>query len=277
MFSTSTSTRALVPAVILSLATAAMLTGCTPAAPNAPVGGAAEPGSSAPAATSTPAVPDEPDAAADPYATISSYYPVAKGNTWTYEMKLGKPIGTVTETETMTKLEPEGDGVRVTIERSYDYGSSSIKDMKDSVVYVFHKDGSLEVPYQSLPTGEGATVTVKKGNLLWPTTDEFESKVKKKGTITASIKSSTGKFDEKIAFTIQGKGTKSVTVPFGTFDARVLDQSLSVSIPKLGVKGISIRTTSWLAEGVGMVKTEVPGPTGGKPITVELVKFTPGS
>ena len=232
------------------------------------------------ACTSSPPVDTGVDAtepssaASDDYSDLSSYYPVAEGNTWEFSMQLPDPLGTVTETETMTEVvRVDDDTVRATIERTFHYENGSTDDVTDSVDYVFHSDGSLEVPYQSLPDTSGAVVTVKSGTMVWPTDEEFEAGTEKTGTIEASANG----IDQTVDFAIAGGGVESVTVPAGTFDARLLEQKLEISIPEFSIDGLPIAAKSWLAPGTGLVKTEIPGLMGAGTVELVLVKFTPAT
>ena len=244
-------------AILATLLLSLTLAACT-AAPTAPVDDA-----------------ESPAPAADDFSDVSSYYPVAEGNTWVYSLELPAPIGTVTETETMTKVVRDGDAVRATIERTFHYESGFTEDVVDSVDYVFHDDGSLEVPYQSLPDSSGSVVTVTSGTMVWPTDEEFEAGTVKTGTIEASVESSGQTIDQTVDFSIAGGGVESVTVKAGTFDARLLIQDLKVSIPSFSIDGLPISAKSWLAPGTGLVRTEVPGLLGSGSVVMELVKFTP--
>lgn len=244
----------------VALAALALLVGCTT-------------GPTTDSSTSAP----PPGAGGGEYENISPYYPVALGNTWTYRMNYPDPVGVITETEEMTAVTPEGDDVRVTIERSFHYENGSSPDFSDSVEYIFHADGSLSVPYQSIPDNSGADVEIHDGELVWPTTAEFEAGTPKTGVINLTVTAGGASFDQVINFTITGQGVESVTVPAGTYEARKLLQSMRVSIPSAGVNDLPIDATVWLAEGVGQVKSEVPDLLGsGSPITVELLEFTPG-
>jgi hypothetical protein len=247
-------TRLLVPAAILLSLTLAACSPSTQAPENEDV------------ASSAPA---------DDFSDVSSYYPVAVGNAWEYEIVFPEPIGTVTTTETMTTVVRDGDSVRATIARTMHYENGLTDDIEDSVDYVFNDDGSLEVPYQSLPDSSGTVVTVKSGTMVWPTDEEFEAGTVKTGTIEASVEASGTTIDQSVDFSIKGAGVESVTVPAGTFDARLLEQDLTISIPSLSVDGLPISAKSWLAPGTGLVKTEIPGLFGSEPIVMTLTRFTP--
>ncbi|MEP6479226.1 MAG: hypothetical protein ABJB03_07535 [Rhodoglobus sp.] len=245
----------------VALAVAALLAGCSAATP--PVDVASN--SPAPSASSV----------AGQYPDLSVYYPVGLGNTWVYSIDFGSAGGLVTDTEVMSKIVPDDGGQRVTIDRTFHYEDGSQADLVDSVDYIFMSDGSLSVPFQSVPTGAGV-VTVKSGTMVWPTVAEFEAGTAKTGTIEASVAAGGATTDETVDFSIHGAGTESTTVTAGTYTARKLAQDLTISIPALGVSGIAISATTWLAEGVGPVRTEIPDIVGGGAIVQQLVSFSPG-
>ena len=112
--------------------------------------------------------------------------------------------------------------------------------------------------------------------MAWPSDEEFEAGTKKTGTIKASVETSGQTIDQVIDFVISGGGTETVKVPAGEFDARLLKQTLTISIPDFGVDGLTMKASSWLAPGTGLVRTEIPNILGEGSISMELVKFTPG-
>jgi hypothetical protein len=257
-------TAALVSVAVLTLA------GCSS------TGQATSGGSSSAHSSAHSSGPSAAAKASSGYADLSGYYPVAQGNTWVYSTEYPAPIGTVTDTEVMSKIAKSGDDVRATIDRSFHYENGSSPDFTDSVDFVFHRDGSLTVPYQTLPSSNGTKITVKSGTMVWPSTAEFEAGTPKTGTIEASTTSGGQVIDERVDFSIVGAGTEAVTAPAGSYTARKLSQKLTISIPTLNVSGIEVDATSWLDKKVGLVKTEIPGLLGSGTITSVLTKFTPG-
>ena len=244
----------------MSLAVLIALLGCTAS----PAGGGPSAGDSAAPDTSS--------------AVLSGYYPVAEGNVWVYTMTYAAPVGIVTETETMTSVKPDGaGGAEATILREFHYENGATPDFSNEVTYLFHPDGSIEVPFQTIPdANKTEIVTVNSGTMLWPSDDEFAAGTTKTGDISVSIETGGQTFDEAVSFQISGAGEESVTVPFGTFTARKLLQNLSVSIPSFDVV-VPVSLTSWLQADVGLVRTEIPDAFGGATTTVELVSFTPAS
>jgi hypothetical protein len=73
--------------------------------------------------------------------------------------------------------------------------------------------------------------------------------------------------------TVQGEGTTSVSVPAGTFQASVVTMTIAT-------KAGTVEVTTWLAQGIGLVKTRAliraPGGTGFL-TTDELQSFTRGA
>lgn len=250
----------------LAIATAVALSGCTSAPPAPETSGA----------STTPPVTEE---TAPDFSDVSVYYPVALGNSWTYRMTSPDPVGVVTYVETMTAVdvEPSG-GWRVAITRDFHYENGSSPDFSDAVEYIFHEDGSITVPYNSAPDGSGAEVTVTSGEMRFPTPAEFEAATPISGKLTVTVVTEGQTINQEIAFTVVGLGVESVTVAAGTFNARRLGQDLTVDMPDLGVTGITVNSVSWLAEGVGVVRTELSDllGTGGSVVT-ELVEFRPAA
>jgi hypothetical protein len=223
-----------------------------------------------------------PDPSGNEFADLSVYYPVALGNTWVYSIDYGPDADTYTDTEVMTKVAPEGDGARATIERTFHNdadGTDTSGDIVSIVDYVFAADGSITVPFQSIPSAGDATITVRSGTMTWPNVAEFEAGTPKTGTIEATVQIPPGQpIDETVAFTITGGGTEDVTVPAGSYSARKLLQNLLISVPSFGLSNLGVDAVTWLVEDVGPVRSEVPDALGlGGPTIVQvLVSFTPG-
>jgi hypothetical protein len=207
------------------------------------------------------------------------YYPVAPGNTWVYRVDYGSALGlgAVTDTERMTNVHRVAGGTRVTISRTFHYENGRYPDFVSNVDYVFHKDGSLTVPFQNGILTRGTKITVKSGSIVWPKPEELKSGHTSTGHIRATIKSAGRKIDANVLVALRGAGTASVRTPAGSFThARVLHQDLIEKLRRLGTQ-VTIRTTTYLVEGIGVVKSTVdsglPGTNG---ITTELVSFRRG-
>jgi hypothetical protein len=127
-------------------------------------------------------------------------------------------------------------------------------------VYVFYPDGTIGYPVTPV-----AGVSVA-GVVRWPDAAGLASgrpyhPVLQGQAGTANV-------------TVQGKGTTPVSVPAGTFQASVV----TMTIP---TKTGTVEVTTWIAEGIGPVKTTTLIRLPGKPdlvlTTSELRSFTKGS
>jgi hypothetical protein len=210
----------------------------------------------------------------------ATYYPVAVGNTWVYRVDYGSALGlgVVTDTEQMTKVRQVATGTRVTIERTFHYQNGRYPDFTSTVDYVFHKNGSLTVPFQNGIQTRGTTITVKSGSIVWPTPQTLESGHESTGHIRASIKSAGQTINADVLVAVRGAGPASVRVPAGSFPrARILHQDLVETISRISTR-ITIKTTTYLVEGVGMVKSTVDSglPGSGGAVTTKLISFRRG-
>lgn len=210
-------------------------------------------------------------------AIDATYFPIAEGNTWVYKLTYSSAaLGEVTQTQTVTKIVPQGEDDLVTLTQKFHYANGSTPDFDLAYDYLFHADGSLTVPYQTT-SQPGVEVKINSGEIVWPTPEELEAGTPKTGSISATATAGGQTFDQKIDFTITGGPVESVTVPAGTYDnARTMTQDMTVTIATAGVT-IPINTKVWFAKGVGMVKSSIPdlGSGSGSAESV-LVSFTEG-
>jgi hypothetical protein len=209
-----------------------------------------------------------------------TYYPVALGNTWVYRVDYGAALGLgiVTDTEEVTKVHHTAAGTHVTIARTFHYQNGRYPDFTSTVDYVFHKNGSLTVPFQNGIQTRGTTITVKSGSIVWPTPQTLDSGHKSIGHIRASIRSAGQTINADVLVLVRGAGMASVRVPAGSFRrARILHQDLIETISRISTR-ITIKTTTYLVEGVGMVKSTVDSglPGLGGSVTTRLISYKRG-
>jgi hypothetical protein len=135
---------------------------------------------------------------------------------------------------------------------------------------MFYSDGSIGVPFTQL---EGGKVTIKSGSIVWPSAAEIASGQSHSSVLSISIKTNGQTINEKVHVTVKGGGTQRVTVPAGTYQATVVDQTMTESV--LGHR-VNTVVRTWLAPGVGPVQTEVlnKGTLGGVLVHEELKSFT---
>jgi hypothetical protein len=118
-----------------------------------------------------------------------------------------------------------------------------------------HSDGSISLPFSQFNTSSsGTTVKLISGTLFWPSAAELASGQTAHDTLKIEFTQGgvTKRLTEHVAVT--GAGTKSVTVPAGSYSATVVNMTMSETIDGFHVSS-EVRT--WLAPGVGPVKTEV--------------------
>jgi hypothetical protein len=178
-------------------------------------------------------------------------FPVAVGNTWTYQTQAGGQTGHTTNR--IVAAGPGSGGYRVTVSSTTDFGGSASTVVP---VYTFYPNGTIGYP---VPPVSGVPVT--GFDIRWPDAAGLAS-----GKIyhsTLHIKG--GDAD----VTVQGAGTTSVSVPAGTYRASVVKATITA-------QGQTIEVTVWIAQGTGPVKTVavIRAPGGTDLTTSELLSFT---
>jgi len=173
-------------------------------------------------------------------------FPATVGNTWVYADTLaGNQTGTTTNT--IAAVTPDSAGERVTIETHSDI--PGLPSTPTALTYQFNSDGSIGVPYAQV--GNNA-VTIKSGGIVWPPASELATGQPHTSTLVLQIKAAGHNITVQAHVTVKGDGTQSVTVPAGTYQATVVDETISEHFAGLKV-AIVVRT--WLASGIGPVKS----------------------
>ena len=190
------------------------------------------------------------------------------GYTWVYkESGFG---GKGTSTQKVLSVRPSAAGQVATLASTITYPAK--KTTKETLI--FRPDGSIEVPL----TQFGATVKVESGSILWPSTAQLASGQPYRDTIVMKVDEAGHDQTLKMPVTVRGEGTSAVTVPAGTYQAALINETMDTSID--GYK-LSMAVRTWVANGVGPVKSEVYsdmlGGSSNSPLsTEELVSFTKG-
>jgi hypothetical protein len=197
-------------------------------------------------ATGTPAVASPGFAKAD-----SIPFPVAAGNTWVYKTTLGTEAGRTTNRIVWTG--PGQDGYEVTMSST---GSLPGTEAVQSE-YVFYPDGTIGYPVTPV---DGVPVS---GVVRWPNAAGLASG----RPYHPALRGPGGTVD----VTVQGEGTAPVSVPAGTFQASVV----TMLIP---AKAGTLQVTTWIAEGIGPVKTVIQvADTSAPGVASELQSFSKGT
>ena len=176
-------------------------------------------------------------------STTAGYanWPIGVGDTWLYQNSLG---GTVTNK--MTAVLPVSGGQQVTESNTIDLAGSPTTT---NGTFVFHSDGSITYP----PDAFGNNVTVQ-GSIGLPAPGVLASGQPTKSVVHITVNQDGRPANETAHITVRGAGTASVTVPAGTYQATIVDMTMSFTVSTIP---LSTEVRTWLANGVGPVQSEV--------------------
>ncbi|HEY6279941.1 MAG TPA: hypothetical protein VIX86_26825 [Streptosporangiaceae bacterium] len=204
------------------------------------------PGSGTGSASSSATSPASTSASAAPVSGSfdgTALFPITVGNTWVYKITT---VGLVTGTavDKITNVVPAAGGHQATTVHTFNGATSS-------ETFLFGSDGSITMPLASIGS---TTVRVKSGGIVWPSQAVIDSGQPTKSTIVVDANVAGQSRTVAAHVTVRGAGTATVTVPAGTYHATIVQTTLSESI--VGIT-VSIQIRTWLAPGVGQVKSEV--------------------
>ena len=217
--------------------------------------------SSAPPASSPAAAGAGTGTTAGGSFTGTPLYPVAVGNTWVYQVTtVGVPGGTAIDK--ITAVVPAAGGDQVTT--THEFHGATVRE-----TLLFGSNGTISMP---LPALGSSTFKIKSGGIVWPSHAQIMSGQPYNSTIKATVAIAGQTHSVSTHVTVQGAGSATVTVPAGTYHATVIDDTLTEKF--MGIS-VSIRIRTWLAPGIGPVKSEVT--TNGTTVSGEELKsFTKG-
>jgi len=185
-------------------------------------------------------------------------FPVRIGNTWVYQTKIGGASGRTTNK--IVAAGPGSAGYLVSVSSATNVtGASSA----GTAGYTFYPDGTVGYP---APTINGVSVT--GGGIRWPNAAALASGRAYHSTLKIQVGSSGQTEDAGV--NVYGAGTETVIVPAGTYQASVVETTITA-------KGETIVVTTWIAQGVGTVKTQIQvngAGAAGLTTTEELLSFT---
>jgi hypothetical protein len=247
------------PAAALAVA-GLLIAGCSSGSP----GGSGSSGSGGSQANSPSANGSSGSGSGASTTAGSPLFPIAVGEKWVYADHLGS-LGSSTTVNTIKAVKPASGGNLVTMTDSENIDGTP-KTTK--LTYMFYSDGSIGVPFTEL---SGGKVRIKSGSIVWPSAATIASGQSHTSVLAISIKTAGQVINEKVHVTVKGGGTASVTVPAGTYNATVVDQTEAETF--LG-HHVSIELRTWLAPNVGPVKSEIvsKSSTSGIPQVVEELK-----
>ena len=193
--------------------------------------------------------------------TNSIPFPVAVGNTWVYQTTTSGGTGQTTNRIVSAGPTPAG----------YEVAMSSTTEVAGTAtavqpVFVFYPDGTVGYP---VPPING--VSLAGGGIRWPDAAGLASG-QAYHSVLRILDSQTGQY-ENANVTVQGAGTTSVSVPAGTYQASVVGTTITA---KVGGYTMNVELTTWIAQGIGPVKTEELILAGKTELTTtnELLSFT---
>jgi hypothetical protein len=247
-------------AAVVAITAGLALAGCGGSSSS---GGAAG-GSASPAASHSPS--SSGSTATDTTATVP--FPVGVGDTWRYRTTDGRTVNRI------IAVTPGSAGQQVTMRSAItSLGSTS----RTTAYYVVHSDGSISLPFSQFDTNSsGASVQLISGGIFWPPANQLASGNAYHDLLKIAFSDDGMKQTVTAHVTVRGAGTQSVTVPAGTYNADVVNMTMAETIEGIAVSSV-VRT--WLAPGVGPVKSEVilhEGSTDHVAALNELVSFKAG-
>jgi hypothetical protein len=227
--------------VALAGVAAITLAGCGSAASTSAASG----GSPAQSSSATASASAVSSATASPSGAAatgdSAPFPVAVGNTWTYQAVTSINNAHAIDTKKVVSVTPTTGGRQVSMSDTVVPGSGTVTQK-----YVFYDNGQIGYP---ISTSHGITLVSGNG-IVWPNAADLASG--KPFHSTSKIKLSSGQF-ETADITVQGGGTESVSVPAGTYQATVVNMTI---VTHVGSFTTTITVKEWTAPGTGPVKTE---------------------
>ena len=171
----------------------------------------------------------------------SAPFPVAVGNTWTYQAVTSINNAHAIDTKKVVSVTPTTGGRQVSMSDTVVPGSGTVTQK-----YVFYDNGQIGYP---ISTNHGITLVSGNG-IVWPNAADLASG--KPFHSTSKIKLSSGQF-ETADITVQGGGNEPVSVPAGTYQATVVNMTI---VTHVGSFTTTITVKEWTAPGTGPVKTE---------------------
>jgi hypothetical protein len=200
-------------------------------------------------------------------------FPVGVGDTWTFSTS--DAAGTTgTAVNKMVAVSPVSGGEQVTMDGTITAAGTTTTN---TAYYIFHSDGSITLPFSQFNTGSTTSdVKLLSGTLEWPSASALASGATSTSTLQIQFSVNGTTEDVTATIAVKGAGSQSVTVPAGSYNATVVDMTMSETVEGIPV---SDTVTTWLAPGVGPVKSEVALDENGTSTTAAtqvLTSFTQG-
>jgi hypothetical protein len=215
-------------------------------------------------ATSGPAVTGATGTAAAAPATAAwTVLPAQLGDTWVYAID-SSVLGKGTETLKITAVTPAAGGQRGTMAVSMRLAGSTAP-LNVTAQFTAAADGSVTFSSASVMGARLAFPSVS-----WPSPAALPPGRPRTTTITQA-----GLLGSKVTehITVTDLGPAPVTVPAGSYQATLLEQTVTAGA------GSQDTVKAWIVNGIGQVKTETTVTVEGKPFATSvetLTSFTKG-
>jgi hypothetical protein len=208
-------------------------------------------------------------ATANSFAAPSSIpFPVTVGDTWVYQTAASVNGKQGLTTDKIVSAGPAAAGYQVTMSETVDVGGSVLTARP---VYLFYPSGKV-----GYPVTDANGVSVTGGGVTWPDAAGLASGQAYRSVVRIRVSQAGASEYQNANVTVQGAGTAAVTVPAGSYQATVVNMTITTQV---GSYTTSVDVKTWLAPGTGPVKSEVLTHAGGKAkltTTNVLLTFTKG-
>jgi len=201
-------------------------------------------------------------------APSSIPFPIAVGSTWVYQTTANINGENGLTTNKIVAAGPTAAGYEVTMSETVDIGGSVSTAQP---VYVFYPSGKV-----GYPVTDANGVSVVGGGVLWPDAAGLASGRPYHSVLRIRVTQAGATQYQNANVTVQGAGLAAVTVPAGTYQATVVNMTITTQV---GSFTTTVEVKTWLAGGTGPVKSEVLTYASGKTeltTTNELLTFTKG-
>jgi hypothetical protein len=209
-------------------------------------------------------------------ATSNSYaapgsipFPVTVGDTWVYQTAANVNGERGLTTDKIGSAGPAAAGYQVTMSETVDVGGSVLTAQP---VYLFYPSGKV-----GYPVTDANGVSVTGGGVTWPDAAGLASGQAYHSVVRIRVSQAGASEYQNANVTVQGAGTAAVTVPAGSYQATVVNMTITTQV---GGYTTSVDVKTWLAPGTGPVKSEVLTHASGKTkltTTNVLLTFTKGA
>jgi hypothetical protein len=202
-------------------------------------------------------------------APSSIPFPVTVGDTWVYQTTANVSGKRGLTTDKIVSAGPVAAGYQVTMSETVDVGGPVITAQP---VYLFYPSGKI-----GYPVTDANGVSVTGGGVTWPDAVGLASGQVYHSVVRVRVSQAGASEDQNANVIVQGAGTAGVTVPAGSYQATVVNMTITTQVGSY-ITSVELRT--WLAPGVGPVKSEVLTHAGGKTkltTTNVLLTFTKGA